>query len=49
MKQNRKRLKMKKRSCGLCKPWKKGWVDRRPVAWKKEDLKAGQELKEISR
>ncbi len=33
----RKRLKNKKRCCGLCKPHKRGWTDRRSFQEKKMD------------
>ena len=35
----RKRLKRKRRACGLCKPYKKGWANR----WKAKDLAALKE------
>ncbi|MDD5224870.1 MAG: hypothetical protein PHE84_12870 [bacterium] len=49
MKINRKKTKNKKRSCALCKPWKKGWMDRRTVSWIREDVKTVQEIREMAR
>lgn len=33
----RKRLKNKRRSCGLCKPHKRGWEDRRGLQERRRD------------
>lgn len=50
MKQNRKRLKRKRRSCSMCKPHKTGGCDRRDVGQKREDEKLkGDELLRLAK
>lgn len=39
MKQNRKKYKLKRHSCQVCKPHKMGWSDKRKISQKREDEK----------
>jgi hypothetical protein len=42
----RKQYKTKKRSCGLCKPHKKGWVNRWKAKDREEICQVESEIKE---
>ena len=37
----------KRRSCGLCKPWKKGWEGKRTVGGTRQAQAADQQLKDL--
>lgn len=40
-----KRYKNKRAACGLCKPHKRGWADRRSVQTRRHDAALRQELR----